>query len=866
MKTWLTLILRELQGILRIRFVPLWAAVWIFCLGLWTFFGTQFFETGEASLRGPLQILPWLLTGLMPILASQLWHNEARPGYEQWLQSAGFGGLKRITAQCIAGSLVNLILILGTIPLGLTVMYMGSLDRGMWLSSLFGLWGFSVWQLALSGLFMRLFKRIGTALLFAIIVLSFFQALGLPDLLDQLTRMFPLMPAPVLMAISPLSHLDTMQRGVVDNRNLCYFIGGTLWLLAAQILLQRKQRSLSLRGHYVPPRAFWILLDIWIVVGLLFIALAQKPFLRYDLSDERLYSLSDGSRSLLKALHDKVSIKLYFSRSHPAMEPLQRIHGHRIQELLEAYVAFAPDKLDLEVIDPRPDTSMEAEARWEGLKGLRTPKGDIYLGAVFSMGQKTLRVPFFDPRKETQIEYELSEVFVKLNQSVKPILGILSSLPMVSERDDDGPRLRPDWAVVEALRGFYQITRLPVDIQEIPATINSLLVIHPKNISELTEYALDQFILRGGHTVIAVDPFCETELSYNNSSGGNPLKMNSHLPTLLPAWGVEFDPTRMVGDAARSGRQMTLQKATNNPFHVNLNGKDLNRQHQITRTMQQVLFPEPGWFDVKLKDGKQWEILAQSSDKSGLLSTESAGYMSPQQLTQQLKPDGTRRVLAGILSGAWTTAFPEKPGTSPIAGHLTKSEHPTSVVLFADSDFLADPHAVEKLQVMSQMLIRPRNDNLSFLTHAVEFLGGNRDLISIRSGGSVHRPLTRMEGFEEIAKQPWVEAEDKLSARIADIERQIGDLQVQEENTASILSKEQEKELRRLRETEAGLWTERRLVREKARFLPDNVRRLLVMLHLGLLPFIVVAIGFQRKLRELREVRNSLRRLRDQFM
>jgi ABC-type uncharacterized transport system involved in gliding motility auxiliary subunit len=297
---------------------------------------------------------------------------------------------------------------------------------------------------------------------------------------------------------------------------------------------------------------------------------------------------------------------------------------------------------------------------------------------------------------------------------------------------------------------------------------------------------------------------------------------------------------------------------------VNLFGKDLNRQHQITRTIQQVLFPEPGWLDIKPKAGWHWEVLVQSSDKSGLLSTEAAAYMSAQQLTQQLKPDGTKRTIAGILSGQWTSAFADKPAGSPILQHRGKSKQANSIVLFADSDFLADPHAVEKLQVMSQMLIRPRNDNLSLLTHAVEFLGGNRDLISIRSGGSVHRPLGKLESFEEQARQPWLDTEDKLTARIAEIERQIGDLQVQEENTASILSKEQERQLRRLRETEAGLWTERRLVLEKGRFQPDNIRRLIVTVHLGLLPLLLVALGFQRKVHDVREVRRASRRLKEQ--
>ncbi len=860
MKAWLNLCFRECQGIFHLRFASLWAALWVLGFGFWSFFISRIFETGEASLRGPLHIIPWFFTLIVPLIAFQLWHPQARPGYEEWLQSSGFGGLKRISAQFVAGSIVNLCLILSTVPLALTVILLGPVDRGMWLSSLLGLWFLSFWQLSLCGLIMRFFRQNWTALLMSFICLSVLQTLGSPDFIDQLTRIFPFVPGNILMAVSPLSHLDTLKRGVVDNHNLAFFIGGTLWLLAAQVLIQRKIRTLSLRGQYAPPRAFWILLDLWLVFGFLFLALAQKPLLRIDLSDERLYSLSEGSRSLLTKMKQRMTIRMYFSRSHPQMEPLLRIHGHRIQELLEAYIAYAPDQIDLQVIDPKPDTAAEAEARLEGLKSLRNDKGDIYLGAVFSLGGKSLRVPFFDPGKETQIEYELSEAFVKLSQTVKPELGIITSLPMVSERSDDGPRLRQDWAAIEALRGFYKITRLPIDTGEIPQSISSLLVIHPKNISELTEFAIDQFILRGGHAVIAVDPFCETELSYNNMAGGNALRMSSNLPNLFPAWGVSFDPSRMVGDAARTGRQITLQKAINNPFHVNLKVDDLNRTHQITRTIQQTLFPEPGWFDVQTQPSKHWEVLAKSSDKSGLLSTESASYMSPQQLTQQLKPDGTVRTIAGILTGTWSTAFTEIPANSPILTHRKVSENPTSVVLFADSDFLADPHAVEKLQVMNQMLIRPRNDNVSLLTHAVEFLGGNRDLISIRSAGSVYRPLSKLNAIDETARQPWVEAEEKLTSRIADIERQISDLQVQDEGSA-ILSKDQMRDLRRLREAEAGLWTERRLIREKARVFPDNLRRLIVILHMGLLPLLVIGWSFWLKIREQKQSKRALQQV-----
>ncbi len=864
MKAWLILVFRESQQLLRLRFAFLWASIWLGSLGFWSFFYIRLMDSGEASLRRPLQILPWLLIVLMPLVARQLWHKDARPGYEEWLQIAGFGGLKRISAQCLAGALVSFCLMISTIPLALTVMLLGPLDKGIWLSSLLGLWLLSLWQLALSGLFMRIYRQNGTAILMSILSLGLLQVLGLPEFVDQLTRMFHWLPGHILQACSPLTHLDTLMRGVVDNRNLSFFVGGSLWLLAAQVLLQRKQRSVSFRGSYVPPRSFWILLDIWLLIGFLFVALAQRPFLRFDLSDERLYSLSEGSRSLLKVMQNKMTIRLYFSRSHPLMDPMLRIHGHRVQELLEAYLAYAPDKIQLDVIDPIPDTAVEADARWEGLRGVRSAQGDVFLGAVFNLGKKTLRIPFFDPRKEAQIEYELSEAFVKLNQTVKPSLGIITSLPLVSERSDDGPRLRQDWAVVEALRGFYQITRLPLDVTSIPETISSLLVVHPKNISELTEYAIDQFILRGGHLVVAIDPFCETELSYNTMAGngnGGAMRMSSTLPRLLAAWGVEFDSSRMVGDTARTGRQTTLQRTSNNPFLVNLQPQDINRQHQITRAIQQVLFPEPGWFEVKTKPDQQWEVLAQSSDKSGLLSTDSASYMSAQQLTQQLKPDGTIRTIAGILSGPWTSAFAEQPAGSPVSEHRTKSADPNSVVLFADTDFLADPYAVEKLQVMSQMLIRPRNDNVSLLTHAVEFLSGNRDLISIRSGGSLHRPLTHLESMEEIARQPFVEQEEKLSARIADIEKQIGDLQVQEENSASILSKDQQQDLRRLREVEAGLWTERRLVREKARAKPDQWRRLIVGLHVGLLPLGMIALGFWLRMRDSQKAMDAIKQL-----
>ncbi|MCX6130431.1 MAG: GldG family protein [Proteobacteria bacterium] len=844
MKTWATLSYQELKALLAKPTLPVAAGLWLLSFGLWTFFGGQFFENEEASLRAPLVIIPWLLALFIPILATELWHPTRRPGLEEWLHSLGLSGFARISAQAMAASFLSGLFILSSLPMTLTVMLLGQLDIGLWLASLLGLLCLAAWQLCLCGCILRFFQKPWIGGLCCCLLLLVLQGIGLPSCLDQLNHFFPLVPSSLLSATSPLTHFETIHRGIIDSRDLLYFVGGTFWFLAGQIFLQRKQRSISLRGKYTPPIAFWLLLDVWLLGGFALICFGQRSFVRLDLSDEKLYTLSEGSQSLLKKIKEPIHISLYFSQSHPQMETILRLHGQRIEELLEAYASVAHDQITMETIDPKPDTPAEAAARLEGLKGLRSTPSDIYLGAVFTMGAKSLKIPFFDPRKETQIEYELSEALVKLAQKNKPSLGIISPLPLASDRGESGSNLRPDWAVIAALRSLYQITRLPMESMEIPEGIASLLLVHPKNISEATEFAIDQFLLRGGHLIIAVDPFCETELAYNNFDNSNTSgKLSSGLPNLFSAWGVSFSSKSMLGDLSRGSRKVTLQQSNLDPFQINLQGNDLNREHQITRTLQQLFFSEAGWFDIKADPSKKWEVLVQSSAQSGFISTEKASYMSPQQLAQELKSDGIVRAVAGILTSQWKTAFPQKPSNSPLPGHIQQSANPSSIVLIADVDFLADPNAVEKLQVMNQMLIRPRNDNVGLITHAVEYLGGNVDLISIPKSGRQQRSLSRLLAIDETARQPWQAAEASLSARIDTIERQISELMAQEENTTSLLSKDQERELQNLRASEAGLWTERRLIRDKAHWVPDTVRRLILIVHLFIVPGVLFLVS-----------------------
>ena len=277
---------------------------------------------------------------------------------------------------------------------------------------------------------------------------------------------------------------------------------------------------------------------------------------RMDLTENKLYTLSEGTRAVLAKLEEPVALRLYFSKDQAADYPHILSYYQRVEELLLEYVHHAGGKLTLESLDPEPFTETEDRAVAYGLRGAPSGAGElIYFGLAGSntLGDEEI-IPFFDTSKEAYLEYDLSKLVHQLSNPGKITVGMLSSLPIEGGPSNPfmGPAADP-WFVVDHLRQLFEVRTLMPGAGEIPDDIGVLVLVHPKDLPEVTLYAIDQFVLGGGKVIAFVDPYCEADQPPADPQ--NPLAAMmapraSSLGALFDAWGVELVAEQLAADRA----------------------------------------------------------------------------------------------------------------------------------------------------------------------------------------------------------------------------------------------------------------------------------------------------------------------------
>lgn len=834
--------MKALRGLLRheFRFFLLrpWAHVW---LGLWVsacllaaLVHGKILQGQQVQLTGFFGYLPWMGALFLPALGVQLWSREKRLDTMVWLLSLPHSTLRCLLVKYAAAWTLMTVGLLLTWPLTATLAYIGEPDFGTIVSSYVGILGYLSVQLALCLLASCLSARPVSSYALGLGLAVVYNLPGGDLLSDRLPSLLSTGLFTELSRLSPSYHLLSFLRGVIDSRDVVYWLLSlALPISLAYLLLVGRRTAASASWRHPERRTIYGLLAYAVFIGLLFVG-GRTLHKRWDLTDDGLYTLSEGSQAILRKLPEAVHVRLFVSRSHPALEPAMISHAQRIEELLREFVALAPASFSYSIADPLSDPALEMEARLNGLTAVGSSASDpVFFGAVYTMGKQQIGIPYFDPQREDQLEYDMVEALVKISQKSKPVLGIMSALPMMREQ---GVR---DWAIISAMRNLYQVIPVPLSSELIPEQVHSLLVIHPKNISEKTEFALDQYVMRGGNLVVAMDPFCRSELLYNNqvTAQGAQLQLGSHLPRLLKAWGLDYSPQKMVGDLSRMSPMQTAYQTSDYPFYISLQAEDMNGSHLISSRIRQLLFSEPGWFSGYRDNGLHWNILAQTSKESGVVSTSLASFMQASTLSAQLKPDGQQRVLAGVLFGKFFTAFPKPPAGSPITEPKREAELDNAVVLFADVDFIADLHSVDKMQSRNQMILKPKNDNLSFFLRAVEFAGGNKDLIAVRNTRRLPRPFVRFQKLQQESQAKWQDRIDKISLELQNIEAQLQlEQNPEEDETLATIEAEREQKLKGLREEEAKLRAEQRHVRLEMQEPAGALRRQLIWLNLAATP------------------------------
>lgn len=588
-----------------------------------------------------------------------------------------------------------------------------------------------------------------------------------------------------------------------------------------------------------------------------------------DLTAARAFTIGEASKSMLRGLEEPVQLEFHFSRSLEGLPIQLKNYGTRVEELLRQYERASGGNLRLSVVDPRPDTDEEQAAIRAGLRAQPLSSGEnLFFGMVAHLAENTAAIPFFSPNREAFLEYDISQLIHQVGQVDQPVIGILSSLELESMPNPMQPAAADGPAFLTELRRFAEV-RILEDETGINGEIDVLMVLHLQEPGQAALYAIDQFVMSGRPTLLAVDPsaYVQRSQQMNNMMMGMPGMQNasSDLPPLLAAWGIDYDPTAVVGDLQLAAPVSTQAGGPPTRFPVWLNFTEVQSDSPLLASLSNLLLVEAGHFRAAetMPEGVTWSPLLQSSGQSGDVNAQSLAFSMPEQVARTLTVDGTPRTLAGILTGPLPSAFPEGPPPAEAPGeeeqeaanetpgdeaaansHLAKASGSATVILIGDSDFLANDFSVQIMNLFGMRAMNQINDNLSLLFNAVDSLSGNPALIALRGRGTGVRPFKRVQEIEVQAQAAYQEQLQTLEDRLAGVRQQLAELQQRTPQSGMLIADEAtEQAIEQFRLEEAEVRAEQRQIRKSLREDIEALNLRLALLNLLLAPLCITIGG-----------------------
>ncbi len=586
---------------------------------------------------------------------------------------------------------------------------------------------------------------------------------------------------------------------------------------------------------------------------------------RIDLTGEKLYTLSDGSRNIVKKLDSEVTLKLFFSSSAPEVPIFLKNYAKKVEDLLHEYRMVAGGKISIEKYDPTPDSDAEEWAQRYGIQGQQTAMfgPPIYFGLVASCGKTEAMIPNIDPRMEELLEYNITRLIYRAVHPEKPTVGVIGSLPVLGAGQQQfmfpqQPRQQA-WQTFQQLKEDFNITQVMPDTDSIDNKLSALIIVHPKELSDKTLYAIDQFILHGGRVLVFVDPFCVAEMESTPVQQFRRPETSSNMEKLFSAWGVTFTQDKVMADMGSASRiRGQNNQIEESPFWLTLRDRNISRKDILTTQLNTMMMPFAGTFKVNASSNLTVTPLITSTDAAGLMESIMV-QMGPANVSRGFKKEPLPLNLAVRLTGKFTTAFPDgkpKEQTEDKDGKKTdkpeeKETSPSSikegnstVILVGDVDLLYDRFCIEQGEFFGFKTMQPINDNLSFFANAVEQISGSSDLIGIRSRGRFNRPFDKVLALEQKARTEWQSHEENLLAKLRQTQQQLEAMQSgKDKSQRSILSAEQKRAIAQFREEEMRIKNELKTVRKNLRRDIENLGMHVKTVNIALMPFIVVIAG-----------------------
>ena len=601
-----------------------------------------------------------------------------------------------------------------------------------------------------------------------------------------------------------------------------------------------------------------------IVIAVNIIATALKS--RLDLTQGKIYTLSDGTKNILKKLDSPVEIRFYYSAKEARMPSQFKTYARRVEDLLNEFKQAAKGNIEIKKYDPEPDSDAEDLANLDGVEGKMLPTGEkIYLGLAVSLDPQKAAIPFLPLDREKLLEYDISRAISQVFATNKPVIGVMTPLPIMGAAMNPmmmrmGQQGQDPWAFITELKRDFEVKTVPMEVEKIDDDIKVLLAIHPKDLKDSAQYAIDQFVMRGGKLIACLDPMslADQQKQQNPMMPAMPGGA-SNMEKLLKAWGLTFETTKVAADMNFARKLQTRGNQTEIvPTLLFLTGEGINKDDVVTSQTDEILFVFPGVFTGTPVSGLKQTVLLKTSKQSQLVEPFMAS-MSPSKVVDDFKASDTQYNLAVRLEGKFKTAYPEGKPEAPKTGEEKKDEAKpadkakdtlketkgdNAVLLIGDTDWLSDQFSVQIQNFFGQKVITPRNSNLALVQNVVEQFSGDQNLIGVRSRATLNRPFTVVQKMQAEANARYQAEIAKLQKEVEEVNQKVNELQGKKEaGQRFVLSKEQQEEIEKFKQKRAEANKKLKIVRRSLQVDIDSLQNRLKWGNILAVPGAVVIIG-----------------------
>ena len=606
--------------------------------------------------------------------------------------------------------------------------------------------------------------------------------------------------------------------------------------------------------------------------------------LRVDLTEDKLFTLSDGTKDMLSTLEEPLLLRFYMNQNLANEFPSIRDYGRRVRDVLAEYVVASSGKISLEILNPEPFSDTEDDAVSFGLQGVPVDAaGDrLYFGLVGTntVDEKSV-IEFFRQEREPFLEYDLTRLIYEISTVTKTVVGVVSSLPIYGGPGNPQvgePAYKPAWAVVTQLEQMFQVRQINLDSGPVEEDVDVLMLVHPSKLTGIARYEIDQFVLRGGRALIFVDPLSEE--SAKTPDPDNPLApKNSALPDLFKAWGVELVPGMLVADARAAQRVQTSEQGRSVvvPYlpWLSLELPNFNPEEVATSQLVRVTMRSAGRLEPVADSEVAFVPLIQSSPESMMLERFYVQFGgNPTALLDRFEAQGIPYTLAARLHGIVDSAFPNGPmkdedSTSgsnsdpePLGelpdNHISQSAEPINVVVVSDTDMLVDNTWVQVQQFMGRTLTIPMADNGAFVANVLELLGGGANLIGLRTRGTGLRPFKVVDELQREAEALFRETENGLQQRLEETEKKLSEMRSGGGVNIEMLSEEEEATITAFQNDLLSIRKQLRDVRHELRKDIEGLGTIIKVINIGGIPILVGIIAIFVSLLRRRHRRRAL--------